>query len=154
MLVEFSVSNFRSIRDKQTLSMVKGKGSELETTHTFKPAAPSSETLLKSAAIYGANAAGKSNIIKALSMMKQIVVQPPNVGEQLPVVPFMFDPETPQQPTEFELVFITDNVRYQYGFSATAERIWSEWLFAFPKGRSQRWFEREYSPQTGEYTWP
>jgi AAA15 family ATPase/GTPase len=153
MLVEFSVSNFRSIRDKQTLSMVKGKGSELETTHTFKPAAPSSETLLKSAAIYGANAAGKSNIIKALSMMKQIVVQPPNVGEQLPVVPFMFDPETPQQPTEFELVFITDNVRYQYGFSATAERIWSEWLFAFPKGRSQRWFEREYSPQTGEYTW-
>jgi hypothetical protein len=152
MLVEFSVTNFRSIRDKQTLSMVKGKGSELEATHTFKPTAPSSETLLKSAAIYGANAAGKSNIIKALSMMKQIVVQPPNVGEKLPVVPFMFDPETPQQPTEFELVFITDNVRYQYGFSATAERIWSEWLFAFPKGRSQRWFEREYSPQTGD-TW-
>ena len=153
MLVEFSVSNFRSIRDKQTLSMVKGKGSELEATHTFKPTAPSSETLLKSAAIYGANAAGKSNIIKALSMMKQIVVKSPNVGEKLPVVPFMFDPETPQQPTEFELVFIADNVRYQYGFSATAERIWSEWLFAFPKGRSQRWFEREYSPQTGEYTW-
>ncbi len=153
MLVEFSVTNFRSIRDKQTLSMVKGKGSELEATHTFKPTAPNSETLLKSAAIYGANAAGKSNIIKALSMMKQIVVQPPNVGEKLPVVPFMFDPETPQQPTEFELVFITDNVRYQYGFSAATERIWSEWLFAFPKGRSQRWFEREYDPQTGEYTW-
>ncbi len=153
MLVEFSVTNFRSIRDKQTLSMVKGKGSELEATHTFKPTAPGSEALLKSAAIYGANAAGKSNIIKALSMMKQIVVTPPNVGEKLPVVPFMFDPATPQQPTEFELIFIANNVRYQYGFSATAERIWSEWLFAFPKGRSQRWFEREYSPQTGEYTW-
>lgn len=153
MLVEFSVTNFRSIRDKQTLSMVKGKGSELEATHTFKPTAPGSEALLKSAAIYGANAAGKSNIIKALSTMKQIVVTPPNVGEKLPVVPFMFDPATPQQPTEFELIFITNNVRYQYGFSATAERIWSEWLFAFPKGRSQRWFEREYDPQTGEYTW-
>ena len=153
MLVEFSVTNFRSIRDKQTLSMVKGKGSEHEATHTFKPTAPGSETLLKSAAIYGANAAGKSNIIKALSMMKQIVVTPPNVGEKLPVVPFMFDPVTPQQSTEFELIFITNDVRYQYGFSATAERIWSEWLFAFPKGRSQRWFEREYSPQTGEYTW-
>lgn len=153
MLVEFSVTNFRSIRDKQTLSMVKGKGSEHEATHTFKPTAPGSETLLKSAAIYGANAAGKSNIIKALSMMKQIVVTPPNVGEKLPVVPFMFDPATPQQPTEFELIFIANNVRYQYGFSATAERIWSEWLFAFPKGRSQRWFEREYDSQTGEYTW-
>jgi hypothetical protein len=65
----------------------------------------------------------------------------------------MFDPSTPQQPTEFELVFIADNVRYQYGFSATAERIWSEWLFAFPNGHSQRWFEREYNPQTALYTW-
>ena len=66
MLVEFSVTNFRSIRDKQTLSMVKGKGSEHEATHTFKPTAPGSETLLKSAAIYGANAAGKSNLLRCV----------------------------------------------------------------------------------------
>lgn len=153
MLVEFSVTNFRSIRDKQTLSLVKGKGSELEATHTFKPTAPSSEALLKSAAIYGANAAGKSNIIKAMSMMQEMVITPTNVGEKLPVVPFMFDPATPQQPTEFELIFITNNVRYQYGFSATAERIWAEWLFAFPNGHSQHWFEREYDLETEAYTW-
>lgn len=155
MLVEFSVTNFRSIRDKQTLSMVKGKGSEHEATHTFKPTAPGSETLLKSAAIYGANAAGKSNIIKAISTMRKIVVESAKwqLGDKLPVTPFMFDPETPKQPTEFEIIFIQDNVRYQYGFSATEDRIWSEWLFAFPKGRSQRWFERNYNPETAEYTW-
>lgn len=155
MLVEFSVTNFRSIRDKQTLSMVKGKGHEHEATHTFKPTAPGSETLLKSAAIYGANAAGKSNIIKAISTMRKIVVESAKgqLGDKLPVTPFMFDPETPKQPSEFEIIFIQDNVRYQYGFSATEERIWSEWLFAYPKGRSQRWFERNYDPETGEYTW-
>ena len=155
MLVEFSVTNFRSIRDKQTLSMVKGKGHEHEATHTFKPTAPGSETLLKSAAIYGANAAGKSNIIKAISTMRKMVVESAKgqLGDKLPVTPFMFDPETPKQPSEFEIIFIQDNVRYQYGFSATEERIWSEWLFAFPKGRSQRWFERNYDPEIGEYTW-
>ena len=155
MLVEFSVTNFRSIRDKQTLSMVKGKGHEHEATHTFKPTAPGSETLLKSAAIYGANAAGKSNIIKAISTMRKIVVESAKgqLGDKLPVTPFMFDPETPKQPSEFEIIFIQDNVRYQYGFSTTEERIWSEWLFAYPKGRSQRWFERNYDPETGEYTW-
>ena len=155
MLVEFSVTNFRSIRDKQTLSMVKGKGHEHEATHTFKPTAPGSETLLKSAAIYGANAAGKSNIIKAISTMRKMVVESAKgqLGDKLPVTPFMFDPETPKQPSEFEIIFIQDNVRYQYGFSATEERIWSEWLFAYPKGRSQRWFERNYDPETGDYTW-
>lgn len=155
MLVEFSVTNYRSIRDKQTLSMVKGKGHEHEATHTFKPTAPASETLLKSAAIYGANAAGKSNIIKAISTMRQIVMESAKgqLGDKLPVTPFMFDPETSKQPSEFEMIFIQDNVRYQYGFSATEERIWSEWLFAFPKGRSQRWFERNYDPVKDEYTW-
>ncbi len=155
MLVEFSVTNFRSIRDKQTLSMVKGKGHEHEATHTFKPTAPGSETLLKSAAIYGANAAGKSNIIKAISTMRKIVVESAKgqLGDKLPVTPFMFDPETPKQPSEFEALFIVNNVRYQYGFSATKERIYSEWLFAYPKGRAQRWFERNYDSATDEYTW-
>lgn len=168
MLIEFSVTNFRSIRDKQTLSMVKGKGSEHEATHTFKPTAPGSETLLKSAAIYGANAAGKSNILQAISTMRKMVVSPADLYEDMgdgeyafvgiqEYQPFKFhemDIFNPM-PTELEVVFIKDAIRYQYGFSFNGERIVDEWLFAFPKGRSQRWFERELEePQYGyDHEW-
>ena len=166
MLVEFSVTNFRSIRDKQTLSMVKGKGSEHEATHTFKPTAPGSETLLKSAAIYGANAAGKSNIIKAISTMRKMVISPDNPYEQVGDGEYAFFGISEYQPfkfqevnifdiypTEFEVVFIKDNVRYQYGFSFDSGRVISEWLFAFPSGRVQRWLEREYVEDKYDYNW-
>ena len=167
MLVEFSVTNFRSIRDKQTLSMVKGKGHEHEATHTFKPTAPGSETLLKSAAIYGANAAGKSNIIKAISTMRKMVVDPYNPYEEIGDGEFAFVGIQEYQPfkfcerktwddyipTEFEVVFIKDGIRYQYGFSFDMEKVIDEWLFAYPSGRAQRWFEREYQQDTANYEW-
>ena len=149
MLIELAVANFRSIRDEQRLSLVAGPGKELAETNTL--VAPTSEgtkplTLLRSAAIYGANAAGKSNLVKALATMRTIVLTSHQELKQLPVTPFRFDPESAGLPTLFEVVLLKDGVRYQYGFTATAERIHSEWLFAYPKGRSQKWFERSYSP--------
>jgi AAA15 family ATPase/GTPase len=148
MLIELAVANFRSIRDEQRLSLVAGPGKELAETNTLVAPAPDGSkplTLLRSAAIYGANAAGKSNLVKALATMRTIVLTSHQELKQLPVTPFRFNSESAGLPTLFEVVLLMDGVRYQYGFTATAERIHSEWLFAYPKGRSQKWFERRYS---------
>ena len=76
MLIVFKVSNFRSIRDMQTLSLVASKNKELMDSHTFdvQLAEQSSIKLLRSAAIYGPNAAGKTNLVRALKVMKTIVL--------------------------------------------------------------------------------
>ena len=72
MLVEFTVKNYRSIKEEQVFTMVKAKGDELESTNSFVPSAPGSAPLLRSSAIYGANAAGKSNVIRAMMDMESI----------------------------------------------------------------------------------
>jgi len=111
--------------------------------------------LVKTAAIYGANAAGKSNILKAMETMQEIVLESSSKyqrGDELPVKPFLFDNEV-NESTEFEINFIYNEVRYQYGFATTKERITEEWLIAYPKGRPQNWFARAYNERTKDYKW-
>lgn len=152
MLIEFSVKNYRSIKDVQTLSLVKAKGKELEDSNSFTPDAPASVPLLRSAVIYGPNAAGKSNLIRAMAAMEEIVRESATgyqEGDDLqPIEPYRFDDVSENNPTEFEATFIAEGVRYQYGFSATRQRILEEWLFAYPKGRPQNWFSREYDEES------
>ena len=149
MLVEFTVKNFLSIKEEQVLSLAKAKGDELAETNSFDPKAPSSVPLLRSSVIYGANAAGKSNLIRALHLMQLIVVTSASTshGDEIPVTPFLFDKASSEEPTEFEVVFLAQGVRYQYGFAATQKRVISEWLIAYPHGRPQRWFSREYNKE-------
>ncbi len=144
MLVEFTVKNYRSIKDAQTLSLVKSNKNELEDSNSFALNDKNNIELLRSAAIYGPNAAGKTNFIKALMTMRKIVVDPPSLEENLPVTPFIFNENYSNSPSEFEVIFIVDDVRYQYGFAATNSYITEEWLIAFPKGSPQRWFSRVY----------
>jgi AAA15 family ATPase/GTPase len=155
MLIEFTVKNYKSIRDEQKLSMVAAKGDELRNSNTFIPAAPASEPLLRSAVIYGANASGKSNLLKALYAMQEMVVLSANLqaGKTLPVIPFLLDDASASAPTEFEVVFIADGVRYQYGFAANSSQVHEEWLFASPKGRSQLWFSRAWDADSKAYGW-
>jgi len=148
MLVEFTVKNYRSIKSEQVLSLAKAKSDELEGTNSFTPDTLGSVSLLRSAAIYGANAAGKSNIIRAMMNMESIVRESASStqeGDELSVTPFLFDDKTELEPSEFEMIFINESVRYQYGFSATRFNIMEEWLIAYPKGRPQRWFSRVYN---------
>jgi AAA15 family ATPase/GTPase len=151
MLVEFSVTNFRSIKETATLSMVAAPTREHEDSHTIQ--VEGQLRLLRSAAIYGPNASGKSNFLKAYDVMRSIIVDSSKSqrGDKLPVVPHLFDVASSGQPSEFEVTFISDGVRYQYGFAANRDRIVEEWLFAYPKGRSQRWFSREYNNETNDY---
>ena len=154
MLIEFTVKNYRSIKDEQVLSMVKAKGKELEDRNTFFPNTPSSVSLLRSSVIYGPNAAGKSNVVKALTEMEFIVRNSASTsqeGDPISVTPFLFNESTAKQATEFEMVFINEGVRYQYGFSAKKYHITEEWLIAYPKGRPQRWFSRAFNERSESY---
>lgn len=156
MLIEMSVSNFRSFHGTQTFSLARGKGDELLASNTFNAKAATDIELVRSAAIYGANASGKSNLLLALQTMQEIVIDSAaklRRGDKLPVVPFRLNAESRQAPSEFEVMFLVDEVRYQYGFSASDERIHEEWLLAYPKGRAQRWLGRAWNAKSQQYEW-
>lgn len=153
MLVEFRVKNFRSLRDEQVFSLVASRDKSLVDTHTFDTGLKAAPSLVRSAAIYGANASGKSNLIKALQYMRGVVMESATViqpGQAYAIQPFRLDAESASQPTDFEVTFILDGVRYQYGFAMTAQRIVSEHLLVYKAFKPQRWFDRHFDESTGE----
>lgn len=149
MLIEFTVENFHSFKESNTLNMVAAAIKEYP-DHTFshRPTRASRSrpvSLLKSAAIYGANAGGKSNLIKAIDHMRRMVMhssKESQAGEPFPHFPFLLNPRTSAEPSTMEAVFVQDGIRYRYGFSADRERVHLEWLFAAPRGREARLFIR------------
>lgn len=153
MLIEFRVKNFRSLRDEQVLSLVASKDKTLLEINTLTTGIKAAPTLLRSAVVYGANAGGKSNLIKALQYMRGVVAESATVfqpGQTFSVQPFRLDGESASQPTEFEITFLLDGVRYQYGLALTAQRIISEHLLVYKAFKPQRWFERHFDANTGK----
>lgn len=151
MLVEFRVENFRSLREEQVLSLVASRDKTQQETHVMTTGVKAAPGLLRSAAIYGANASGKSNLIKALQYMRGVVAESAAViqpGQTFAVQPFRLDAQSASAPTAFEVTFIVDGVRYQYGFAMTPQRILSEHLLVYKAFKPQRWFERRYDAQT------
>ena len=159
MLIHFTVANFKSIKKAQTFSLVEAKGKAVADTQTFDVShigGCSGLKLLPAAGIYGANAAGKSNLLEALYLMRRIVRESfkhQHRGDFLPVKSFKLDPATRNAPVEFEVIFIAEGVRYQYGFSATRERVVHEWLLAYPKNRRQDWLSREWDEKKKKHLW-
>lgn len=156
MLVEFRVSNFRSIREEQCLSFAASSDDWLEDTHCVATGKSAVPRLLRSAVIYGANASGKSNLIFALMTMQLLVLNStrllePQHREQY--TPFLLDANSRNQPTRFEVTLLLGDMRYQYGFAFNGERILGEWLLAYQSSKAQRWFEYHYNPETGENDW-
>ncbi|MBF7046436.1 ATP-binding protein [Campylobacter volucris] len=152
MLIEFRAENFLSIQDEQILSMVASSDNTFLNSHISNDG---KLRLLKSSVIYGANASGKSNIIKALQTMKTIVISSAKKqrGDKLPIIPFLLGDED-NKPTKFEIIFIQDNIKYQYGFILTSEKILEEWLLVFGESnRAQKWFERIYNEKEGKYNY-
>lgn len=150
MFLEFTVENFRSIADRQTLSFVAGKHrSEASGAPAVDDPGFTAGKVLTSAVIYGANASGKSNVVRALNEMIRLIAMSATPGT-LRANPFRLDAESANKPTRFELSFVKDGVRYQYGFSLTSERVHEEWLIAYPKKTPQLWFERKPSAEKVE----
>lgn len=146
MLVEFRIANFRSFRDEQVLSLVASNDKTLRGNYATK----GKLRLLKGVGIYGPNASGKSNLIKAIYVMKDVVLRSASTspGEILPIEPFLLDDKSRNKPSLFEVTFYERHIRYQYGFIATSKYIQDEWLFAYPKGRAQLWYERSFNRKT------
>jgi hypothetical protein len=148
MLVEFTVGNFRSFKDHVTLSMVAAKLSsrdpKIDENNTFKY--DENLTLLKSAAVYGANASGKSNLVNALGFMRWFIInssKESQADDPIDFHPFRLDVRTEEAPSFFEAVFLIAGIIYRYGFEVTKQRVESEWLFYSPHGREAKIFIRE-----------
>jgi uncharacterized protein len=148
MLIEFSVGNYRSFKEKVTFSMVAAnlvsQDKNLDTNNIF--AVDKELSLVKSAAIYGANASGKSNLAKALQFMKWFMVnssKETQSTEAIGVEKFRLSTETDDQPSFFEIVFLLDGQQHRYGFTADREKVWSEWLYYVPKTRETKLFDRQ-----------
>ena len=148
MLIEFSVRNYRSFKDEVSFSMVasslKERSAELNENNLF--AAHGGVELLKSAAIYGANASGKSNLIRAIHFMTGFVRNSHKSSDPtggIDVEPFRLSTQTEDEPSSFEIIFVTEGKRYRYGFEVTSERVEAEWLYVAPKVRESRLFERD-----------
>ena len=152
MLLSFSVENFLSIADEQKLSLVSDFGKELP-SNAFEY--NDKLKLLKSCVLYGANASGKSNFLKALLVMTTIITSSNSIDYPLPVKPFLFEKEKRHEPSLFEINVVIDGDRYQYGFSCTKERIVSEWLYVHPNisGRKRVFFERVFDDENNCYEW-
>lgn len=151
MLIEFSVANFRSFRDRVTLSLeAEPRISERDKTVDERNVAHTEDgDLLRVVGIYGANAGGKSNLVTALTTFRNLVLNSARegqAGDLLPAAPFRLDADSLAAPSEFEIVFTQAGAQFRYGAAFTTTRIEREWLFVRPAGadEEERWFERTH----------
>lgn len=148
MLIQFSVTNFKTFKNKATLSLVASaydkKTREVENViinkhYKFKS--------LKSAVIYGANASGKSKFIDALMFMRDFAISSSidtQKGDDIPVEPFKLNIDTLNSTSEFEIIFLHKNIMYRYGFEVNQNIIVAEWLYNKPKTKEVELFYREF----------
>lgn len=112
MIINFSIQNFGSIKDKQTLTFEADKSDHLESSYVIHT---NGLRLLKIALIYGANASGKTTILKALEFLRGIVLEPETKKtDELDFQPFLFDSETPKQTSVISIEFIANDTKYYY----------------------------------------
>ena len=141
MLIQFSVENYLSIKDKVVLSLLASRDNE----HPEHLILDGNKNYLKSAVIYGANAFVKSHVLNAFWFMVNYVLTSHNqqVHKAIDRIPFKFDKETPARPSSFEVIFTANGIRYAYGFSVTDKAVVEEYLYYYPNGRQAIIFERK-----------
>jgi AAA15 family ATPase/GTPase len=147
MLIEFSIKNFRTFKDKVTLSLIASNyDKETREEENIFNNEKFGHRLLKSAVVYGANASGKSKLIDAINFMKYFVVnssKESQKGEHIDVEPFRLSRETENESSEFEVIFLFNNEMFRYGFEVTKQKVVSEWLYHKPKTKEVELFYRE-----------
>lgn len=153
MLIDFRVTNFRSIRDEAVLSLVASSDTTLEQTHTRPTGLDKIKRVVNTVAIYGANASGKSNVIRALQFMHLMVttsnqIQP---DQENALTPYRMRADCDAFPTLFEATFLIDRTRYQYGFEMNRRQVLSEWLLVYENAKPQVWFSRTFNKKTERF---
>ena len=148
MLIRFSFENFRSFKTRQELTLVAS--SLRDQADSLIGLGDSEHSLLPAAGIYGANASGKTNVIRALLFLSSAVENSQRRWEPeapIPRWPFLLDAESQRAPSFFEVEFALAQARYRYGFVLDSERVLEEWLYAYPSGKQQTWFTRAEIPE-------
>lgn len=150
MLLEFRLRNFRAFRGEATFSLIASADKALLDENTVQTGLLALPRVVRSAAIYGPNAGGKTTLLRALQLMRGIVVESASLkpDQAFNVQPFRLDNTSWSEPTLFEITVLIDGVRHQYGFEFTQTRIVAEWLLVYQTARPRRWINRTFDPAT------
>lgn len=159
MLLQFTVSNYRSFLTPQTLSMAASAKDRSLPENCIECELPGLTTRywLKGAAIYGPNASGKSTLLEAMHALRKLVVSSAkNTDPKDPIEiieSFALGNGENEVPTVFEVSLVADDQRFVYTVAATVERVWHESLRAYPTSNPQTWFRRDWEPSEKKYIW-
>lgn len=142
MLIEFKVSNYRSIAEEQILSLIPASKQKDYTENIIEKG---KYKALNALSLYGSNSGGKSNILKSMSLLDRMIHMSARASSttKLPHDPFLLKEGYNEKPTAFEISFIIEESRYRYGFEFNETHIEKEWLFRKNIGREVVLFERE-----------
>ena len=140
MLIQFNVSNFMSIRDEVVLSTVPSSDKQ----HLDYLIKKGKDSVLPSIAIYGANASGKSNIIKAMTVAILLVRNShlKQINDPTGIIPFLLDKDSRNKKTRMDFIFVYEGIKYTYGFTADNKRIYEEYLLEYKTAKPTLVFER------------
>ena len=144
MLLRFRFSNFRSFREEQELSLVASAALKESDSLVVTPR-NLGQAVLPLACIYGANASGKTNVIRALAFFALSINRSHadwKPDDNISVEPFAGQSKSREAGSLFEADFLLDGVRHTYGFRVTSKAFVEEWLIVYPKGKKQSWFHR------------
>ncbi|AKH83189.1 hypothetical protein AA958_14175 [Streptomyces sp. CNQ-509] len=156
MLLRARVANVRSLRDEQELSFVAPDEEPGAAVRDVRLGGERSAAVFPLIGIFGANASGKSNVLRALADMRRAVLD--SYGrwasyEGVSRKPFALDAKSESEPSFFEVDLVMDEVRWTYGFELGPKRVESEWIHSYPRGHRQVWLDRDASrPEVFE--WP
>ena len=159
MLLQFSVSNYRTFRKLQTLNLAASGQDKTLPGNCIEQELPgvTGKQWLKGAAIYGANASGKTTVILALKALAEMVTNSAKMTDPkdpIPQIePFALRTDEAGAPTAFEVVLLAGGIRFAYRLAATRERVWHESLQAYPTAKAQTWFCRDWNPESQSYKW-
>lgn len=142
MLIRFTVENFLSFKDEVEFSMIAGRP-RMHQDHIFRDPKRRGLRLLKTGVIYGANAAGKSNLVKAMAFARNMVLRVKQPNEQIDVTPYRLDMKLEGTPSKFQFEFKAGTKAFTFGFQLDKDHVHSEWLYEIRTSSDVLLFERE-----------
>ena len=151
MILQFKVKNYLSIREEQTLDFTASADKTYEEYAVVKI---KNVRISKLGVIYGPNASGKSNLLKALVWLVYYVLlnRPRKSTSGTGLTPFLMDADSRNQRSSFTLIFYIGDIRYEYYVEMDGMRIYKEELYFYPNSRRALFFERKWIEEKGNST--
>ncbi len=146
MIAEFKIKNFFSLRDEQTLSFIPTNDDTSRDIYTEDVA--DGVSLLKIGCIYGSNASGKTNVLKALDFFSRFMVDDSlNKGDEIGVVPFLLDDVSQKERTQFEMTFYLNREKYKLNLVLDNKVIYEETLQVYSSVQPTLLYKRTYNAE-------